>query len=184
MDLISARTLCRPSNLDDAPEVLAFFEANREHLDPWEPARSPEFFTERYIAETLLEAEAGWKLGKAFRFHVYLRESMQLIGIIHYSSAERGVFQNCRLGYRLGKKWEGQGLMFEAIEVTLEYIFEALNFHRVEANFMTSNKRSRALLERLGFLTHGTAKKYLCINGKWEDHVLASLINDEWVAHS
>ncbi|MGL5537110.1 MAG: 30S ribosomal protein S5 alanine N-acetyltransferase, partial [Aeromonas veronii] len=34
-----------------------------------------------------------------------------------------------------------------------------------------------ALLERLGFEREGFARAYLMINGRWEDHILTSLIN-------
>ena len=34
-----------------------------------------------------------------------------------------------------------------------------------------------ALLERLGFEREGFAREYLMINGRWEDHILTSLIN-------
>jgi len=32
-------------------------------------------------------------------------------------------------------------------------------------------------LEKLGFEKEGFARRYLCINGKWEDHILTSLVN-------
>ena len=47
------------------------------------------------------------------------------------------------------------------------------------ANYMPSNKRSGQLLDRLGFQKEGVAKSYLKIAGKWEDHVLTSLVNKQ-----
>jgi ribosomal-protein-alanine N-acetyltransferase len=47
------------------------------------------------------------------------------------------------------------------------------------ANHMLANKRSEALLQGLGFEREGVAKSYILINGKWEDHVLNSLINPD-----
>ncbi|MGL4717164.1 MAG: 30S ribosomal protein S5 alanine N-acetyltransferase, partial [Aeromonas sp.] len=43
--------------------------------------------------------------------------------------------------------------------------------------YMPANQRSGALLERLGFEREGFARAYLLINGRWEDHILTSLIN-------
>ena len=45
------------------------------------------------------------------------------------------------------------------------------------ACYMPANQRSGALLERLGFEREGFARAYLMINGRWEDHILTSLIN-------
>ena len=42
---------------------------------------------------------------------------------------------------------------------------------------MPRNKRSERVLKRLGFAREGLAKSYLKIAGRWEDHVLTSLVN-------
>jgi ribosomal-protein-alanine N-acetyltransferase len=39
--------------------------------------------------------------------------------------------------------------------------------------------RSGRLLGRLGFVIEGYARDYLLVNGRWEDHVLTSLINPQ-----
>jgi len=46
------------------------------------------------------------------------------------------------------------------------------------AGYLPHNERSGKLLDRLGFEKEGLARKYLKINGRWEDHLLTSLIND------
>jgi ribosomal-protein-alanine N-acetyltransferase len=45
---------------------------------------------------------------------------------------------------------------------------------------MPRNERSAALLRRLGFSVEGLARDFLLIAGRWEDHVLTSLINPQW----
>lgn len=54
--------------------------------------------------------------------------------------------------------------------------------HRIMAGYMPSNKRSEAVLMKMGFQREGYAKNYLLINGKWEDHNLTALINPDWRA--
>ena len=70
--------------------------------------------------------------------------------------------------------------MSEAVKRTIEYMFEEQNIHRIMANYMPSNTRSAKLLQTLGFTIEGLAKKYLLINGQWEDHILTSLTNQKW----
>ena len=70
--------------------------------------------------------------------------------------------------------------MHEALSLLIEFAFSDLCLHRIMANYMPRNKRSAALLERLGFMREGLAKNYLLINGIWEDHVLTSLTNVHW----
>jgi ribosomal-protein-alanine N-acetyltransferase len=57
-------------------------------------------------------------------------------------------------------------------------MFDDLGLHRIMAGYLPHNKRSGKLLDRLGFEKEGLARKYLKINGRWEDHLLTSLIND------
>lgn len=59
------------------------------------------------------------------------------------------------------------------------YACTEIHLNRIMTNFMPSNHRSEALLNRLGFTKEGIAKKHLKINGKWEDHVLTSLFNPD-----
>jgi ribosomal-protein-alanine N-acetyltransferase len=70
--------------------------------------------------------------------------------------------------------------MQEAMEVAITYVFQNLNMHRIMANYMPHNRRSGNLLRKLGFVVEGYARDYLMINGKWEDHILTSLINDSF----
>ena len=103
-----------------------------------------------------------------------------VIGTCSISNIVRGVFQSCHMGYSIDRNFEGQGRMQRIAEHTIAYAFGELNLHRIIANHMPKNIRSQALLKKLGFEREGYAKEFLKINGKWEDHVLNSLINREY----
>ncbi|HZK24550.1 MAG TPA: GNAT family N-acetyltransferase [Oscillospiraceae bacterium] len=83
----------------------------------------------------------------------------------------RGAFQSCHLGYKLSEAQINQGLLTEALAEVINYAFTELRLHRIEANIMPGNKRSLWVVEKLGFYYEGLAKKYLKINGSWEDHI-------------
>ncbi len=87
----------------------------------------------------------------------------------------RGSFHACYLGYSIGQKWQGQGLMFEALTAAIRYMQRTQHIHRIMANYMPHNQRSGDLLARLGFEKEGYAKDYLLIDGEWRDHVLTAL---------
>ncbi|MFW8253899.1 GNAT family N-acetyltransferase, partial [Klebsiella pneumoniae] len=84
-------------------------------------------------------------------------------------------FHACFLGYSLGEKWQGQGLMLEALQSLIRYMQRQQKRHRIMANYMPHNQSSGDLLTRLGFEREGYAKDYLLIDGKWQDHVLTAL---------
>ena len=54
------------------------------------------------------------------------------------------------------------------------------HLHRLEAACLPSNMASRRLLGKCGFREEGYARKYLCINGVWQDHVLFGQLAEEW----
>lgn len=87
----------------------------------------------------------------------------------------RGPFQACHLSYSVDGDHEGRGVMEEIVRFVLA--FDEMDLHRVMANHMVTNIRSEKLLARLGFEREGFARRYLKINGRWEDHVLNSLIH-------
>lgn len=112
------------------------------------------------------------KEGKAIRFLLFLKENPEgeLIGFCNFTQIFRGPFQACYLGYHIDASHEGKGFMSEAVAKATQYMFEMQNIHRIMANYMPSNERSARLLQKLGFVIEGHAKKYLLINGQWEDH--------------
>jgi ribosomal-protein-alanine N-acetyltransferase len=68
--------------------------------------------------------------------------------------------------------------MTSALGLLMPFVFRQLGFHRLEAACLPSNLPSRKLLEKCGFEHEGFARKYLKINGLWQDHLLFSAIDD------
>jgi ribosomal-protein-alanine N-acetyltransferase len=69
--------------------------------------------------------------------------------------------------------------MSEAVSAVVEFAFEELALHRVEAACLPHNDASRSLLLKVGFRQEGYARQYLRINGKWQDHLLFEILRDD-----
>ena len=95
----------------------------------------------------------------------------------NFTNIVKGPFQACNLGYAVAKTREGHGIMTAVVKKGIEIMFKEYGLHRIMANYMPGNARSARLLERCGFVREGYAKAYLKIAGRWEDHVLTSLVN-------
>jgi ribosomal-protein-alanine N-acetyltransferase len=98
-----------------------------------------------------------------------------VIGQISFTSYTRGPHQSCNLGYNIDHRFEGRGLMKEALVGAIQHAFQRLKFHRIAANYMPVNERSGRVLRRLGFNVEGYARDYLFLAGAWRDHVLTAL---------
>lgn len=164
-----------------APEenglMVRFREKNREFLRPWEPTRSAEFFTSGYWATQLRYNQQEFKNGESVPFVILDLDESAVLGVVNYTSIVRGTFQACHLGYALAENQQGNGIMAQALGLSLDYVFSQLGLHRIMANYMPRNARSATVLSRLGFSVEGKAQKFMKINGVWEDHILTSLIN-------
>jgi ribosomal-protein-alanine N-acetyltransferase len=164
---------------DAAPRMLAFALENRAHLTRWQPPEPVGYDTEKFWRDYLLAAQNDFRQGRSVRLTMFERERPDgaVIGECNFSNFMRGPFQACFLGYKIDYRAEGRGLMREALQAAIAYVFDELRLHRVMANYVPVNERSGRLLRRLGFTVEGYARDYLLINGEWKDHVLTSLTN-------
>ncbi|MGZ3693812.1 MAG: GNAT family N-acetyltransferase [Bdellovibrionota bacterium] len=178
--LQTERLVLRDATFSEIPKIISFLRENEAHFAATDPAKPANYYEPVFWEERIQNARKNWELEQGLRFFFFTREEEELAGFLGFSQLFRGPFQAGYLGYSIGKKFEGQGLMTEAVKEAIRFLFEELNFHRVMANHLPDNERSAAVLARLGFTVEGTAKDYLFINGKWRDHVLNSLTNANW----
>lgn len=176
--LTTPRAVLRLVEVSDAWKLLRYREQNREHLAPWEPLREASYYTLDHCVQTLAESREAVRLDRAYPFFALDLAGQEILACFTFSNVVRGVFQACHLGYSVTARRQGQGLMQEILGTALPWVFNALDMHRVMANYMPRNERSGKLLETLGFEREGYAKRYLQIAGRWEDHVLTSRIRD------
>lgn len=181
--LISNRVIMRLPEYADVPEILRFYRDNEAHLAPYEPLR-PEGFDQPYYWEARVRAvHDEFRADRSLRCFLFLKdEPTRVIGTANFTSFLRGAAHFCNLGYGLAADAQGHGYLSEILPLGIDYVFDTLKLHRIQANYMPHNVRSGKLLRRLGFVVEGYARDYLMIAGKWEDHVLTSLTNPHWVA--
>ncbi|QTF08133.1 ribosomal protein S5-alanine N-acetyltransferase [Brenneria izadpanahii] len=178
--LKTERMVVRLAHERDAWRLAEYYSENRDFLKPWEPIRDISHCYPSGWQSRLSMICDMHKQGNAYYFLLLDPNENEVWGVANFSNVLRGAFHACYLGYSLGQKWQGQGLMFEALQPAIRYMQRQQNMHRIMANYMPHNHRSGSLLARLGFEREGYAKDYLLINGKWQDHVLTALTNNDW----
>lgn len=167
------------SNKEMAQKVTEYFIRNRDFLCSTEPLRDNAYYTKEHQRTLLDGDETGLSCMTGVKFWINYKESDKIIGMVAFSGIIMGAFQSCYLSYRLDKDEINKGLMTEAVEKAVEIAFDDIGLHRIEANIMPRNKASLRVVEKLGFQNEGTSKKYLKINGVWEDHIHMVLLNEK-----
>ncbi|MCY9658329.1 GNAT family N-acetyltransferase [Paenibacillus chondroitinus] len=155
--------------------VLDYVNRNRAFLKEWEIERNELYYTNSHQAD-LLEKEVKL-IEDGLLIKVWMLYEDRVIGSISLSNIVRGAFQSCHLGYRMDGSLVNRGLMTEGVQAIIDYAFEVVGLHRIEANIMPRNAASLRVVEKLGFYEEGLAFKYLKIHGVWEDHIHMVLRN-------
>ncbi|TCW00051.1 ribosomal protein S5-alanine N-acetyltransferase [Biostraticola tofi] len=180
--LVTDRLVVRLAHERDAWRLADYYTDNREYLKPWEPIRDDSHCHPSGWQSRLGLISELHRQGSAYYFLLLDPQENEVYGVANFSNVLRGSFHACFLGYSIGEKWQGQGLMFEALQTAIRYMQRQQHMHRIMANYMPHNQRSGNLLARLGFEREGYAKEYLLIDGIWRDHVLTALVNPSWTA--
>ncbi|MEU9862471.1 GNAT family N-acetyltransferase [Streptomyces sp. NPDC047971] len=162
MIMMPSRVALDPLTLSDQDEFCALVQASSELHRPYSqlPATAEAF------RAWMRRFDDGTNLG----FLIRVRETGVAAGMVNINSIIRGRYQGASLGYAAFAPSAGGGYMTEGIAATLRYAFTELRLHRLEANIQPGNKRSLALVQRLGFRYEGNSPAYLFIDGDWRDH--------------
>ncbi|NJR13351.1 MAG: GNAT family N-acetyltransferase [Phyllobacteriaceae bacterium] len=156
---------------------------SRDAIQPYEPLWPEHDLTQGGFSARVRMAAQLAEDGQAFQFLVFERRGAPLLGGVTLGNIRRGAAQTAQLGYWLGTRHEGQGLMSDAVVTALRYSFSSLRLHRVEAASIADNHKSVALLQRCGFRHEGTARSYLEINGRRQDHELFACLATDFLGH-
>lgn len=120
--LTTDRLVVRLVHERDAWRLADYYAENRQFLKPWEPVRDESHcYPSGWQARLSMIAEFH-KQGSAFYFALLDPEEKEIVGIANFSNVVRGSFHACYLGYSIGQKWQGQGLMFEALTTAIRYM--------------------------------------------------------------
>ena len=179
--ITTQRLILRISDRSDIDSEVAFYRDNHAHLGPWFPETSPAQMNRAKMEQYVPEFRNRALHDQGYRFQLSLRNEPKVYaGVVSLSRIQRGPEQSCILGYGIAKMLEGQGYMSEAVRAVIQFAFEDLDLHRIEAGYAPENVRSASLLKSCGFEVEGLQKGLLLINGIWVDHWVASLLNQEW----
>ncbi len=160
----------------DAPELFALVDANREHLRRWFPwvdrTKSPDD-SRTFISNTLKALAEGSEI------HCGIQYGNELAGIIGTLPIDWNS-KEVTMGYWLGEKFQGKGILTSAGNVFLDHLFGKLGLNRAVIKYFTENERSRRVAERLGFTREGILREGYMHYGNPVDIVCTSMLRREW----
>jgi ribosomal-protein-alanine N-acetyltransferase len=181
LELVGRRIALRTLSEVDYEQWYEVRVRCRDWLVRWEPrpngAPLPAEDRASFAARCSIR-ERERQLGTGYGFGIFV--AGRFGGEVTLSSIQRGPFQSAFVGYWIDEALAGQGLVPEAVVMTLQFAFEAISLHRVEISIIPRNLPSRRVVEKLGLRMEGVAERFLEIDGVWEDHVRYAITAEEW----
>lgn len=177
--LSGAHLYLRPPQAHDWEQWAKIRAQNQSRLKPLEPSWAENALTPEFFKRRLARQYKDWQEDRGQPFLIFSAANNSLIGGVNINNIYRGAAQSCSLGYWIDAAYEGRGLMCEALGLITQYCFSDLKLYRIHAATLPQNMRSKALLLRCGFEEEGYAKRYLKIDGRWQDHILFGLCKPE-----
>ncbi|SNS76329.1 ribosomal-protein-alanine N-acetyltransferase [Noviherbaspirillum humi] len=173
--LSTARLRLRRVTMQDADALFAI------HSDvEWMKWYGVEPVTQRVQAEQLADMFSGWFVaGTGFRWALERRLDGRLIGTCGLFRWNKS-WRNCVIGYELARDCRRQGYMREALETVIDYGFDRMQVHRIQAETHPDNHDSIQLAQRLGFRYEGVHREQAYWSGHYHDLNCYSLLEQDW----
>ena len=150
------RLLLRAVVLEDAPAMFRNWTGDDEVTKylTW-PTHASVEVTEGFV-RYLLDA---YNDPKNYSWGIVLKdESPEPVGMISVVSMNEEV-DSVQIGYCLGRKFWGRGIMTEALGAVIDFAFNVLGAQRVEARHDVNNPASGAVMRKCGMIYEGTLRR-------------------------
>jgi [ribosomal protein S5]-alanine N-acetyltransferase len=164
----------RELQLSDAPALLAMLttEEVARFISP--PPTTVDGF-ERFIVWANAERQAG----RYACFGVVPAGMDRAIGIFQVRQLEPG-FATAEWGFAIGSPFWATGLFQASAELILEFSFDTLKVHRLEARAAVRNGRGNGALRKIGATCEGVLRRSFLRNGEYIDQNLWSVLASDW----
>lgn len=172
--LTGAMVTLREMQASDAPALFTALtpEDVSRFISP--PPTSVEGF-EKFIAWTHRQRMAG----QYVCFAVVPRGSDIAIGLFQVRSLEPD-FGSAEWGFAVASEFWGTGVFADGARLVVDFAFEIVGSHRLEARAATANGRGNGALQKLGAVREGVLRKSFVKNGEYLDQSLWTLLAEEW----
>ena len=172
--LVTTTLTLRELRLSDAAPLMALLTAEEVTRFISPPPSTVEGF-ERFILWTQRERVAG----NSVSFGVVPAGSDAAIGLFQIRKLEPG-FATAEWGFALGSQYWGKGIFAEGALLVMEFVFDTMGVHRLEARAVVQNGRGNGALQKIGATREGVLHKSFLRDGKYLDQILWAIVDADW----
>jgi ribosomal-protein-alanine N-acetyltransferase len=111
---------------------------------------------------------------------IILKETGKFIGAMGFPWVDK---KNSRaeIGYVLGRRYWGKGLMPEAVRRVLQFAFNDMKLNRIECIHALPNEKSGRVMLKAGMTFEGIAREKMFAKGKYWDMKQYAILRSDWM---
>lgn len=147
--VITARLMLREPAVADAAALTAYYVANAERFERWEPRRSPDVAEHARWIERRCEDSAALR---ARSFLLFDRAAqITPVGVVSLDTIGAAPATDAMLSCSIDAGYEGRGYAQEGVQAVIAHAFADLGVRSITVHYDPRNNRSAELWRRLGF---------------------------------
>lgn len=164
----------------DAKALFALVDRNRSHLRRWLPwlDHQTEEANSAFFIQKMQRQQAA---GESLVCGIFVDD--ELVGMCSYNEIDK-TDRSVEIGYWLSEDAQGKGIITRSTNFFIEYAFEHLGIEKVQIPVAEENFKSRAICERLGFVSEGVKIDAEDLYGTFVNHVCYAMTKDRWMLRS
>ncbi|RTY66719.1 MULTISPECIES: GNAT family N-acetyltransferase [unclassified Flavobacterium] len=171
-DLETERLLLRRVNTNDIKEIFEL----RSNPETMKYIPRPLVKTNEDALEHIAMIDTKIEANEGINWAITLKDNPKLIGVIgHYRIKPE--HYRAEIGYMLLPEYHGKGIVSEAVKEAVNYGFQIMKLHSIEAMIDPDNDASAKVLEKNGFVREGHLKENEFFDGRFFDTLIYSLLN-------
>ena len=176
-ELRTPRLTLRRLMVTDAPDMYEYASRHEvsEYLT-WYPHP-----TRAYTREYLQYLGGRYAAGMFYDWGIVYEPDGKMVGTCGFT-AFHCTSDAAEVGYVLNPEYWGRGIAKEALLRVLQFGFEELKLHRIEARFIQGNDRSRRLMESVGMQFEGFHRESMLVKGRYVTVGVCAILASEWKA--
>jgi RimJ/RimL family protein N-acetyltransferase len=173
--LIGSLVTLRELRVGDAPALFSALSSEQVSRFISPPPATVEGF-ERFIGWAIRQREAG----QYVCFAIVPHGSDTAIGLFQVRSLEPA-FGTAEWGFAIALEFWGSGVFADGAQLTVNFAFETLGVHRLEARAALKNGRGNGALRKLGAVQEGVLRRSLLRHGEYHDQALWTILQEDWI---
>lgn len=173
---VSSDITLKNLKMEDVLDLFDLVDRSRGYLEEWLPwvKNTVDVDSElSFIRNSMQRMEFGIGIDMG----IWFREL--LAGVIGFNNIDLNNMKGT-IGYFLGERFQGRGIMITSCRTLVNYGFHKLNLHKIVIRCATENMKSRRIPEKLGFTVEGTLREEELLTKGYVDHHYYGITRNEW----